>query len=251
MKLNNSYYWFKSALSAETCEKIIELGKNGIRKNEESGNASTAYTFGFQEKQANPNAKSQEDLPLYEISNEEKTYIRDSKVAWLEDSWLYETITPFIAEANKKAGWNWEYDYHESFQFTQYDSPGGLYGWHKDGESDWHGIFRRHIDGIHENYNYDDGRLPAGFTKNHNMVGKVRKISMTINLNKPGEYEGGNLKFDFGMHVPAKDRFHICEEIRPQGSIIVFPSFLDHCVTPVTSGTRYSLVLWTLGAPWK
>jgi PKHD-type hydroxylase len=83
------------------------------------------------------------------------------------------------------------------------------------------------------------------------MIGKVRKISMTVNLNVPGEYEGGNLKFDYGMHTEKDRRFHECEEIRPQGSIIVFPSFLDHCVTPILSGTRYSLVLWSLGAPWK
>ena len=32
------------------------------------------------------------------------------------------------------------------------------------------------------------------------MVNKVRKLSITINLNEPGEYEGGNLKFDFGLN---------------------------------------------------
>ena len=88
------------------------------------------------------------------------------------------------------------------------------------------------------------------YTDNQDQVGKIRKLSMTINLNKPGEYEGGNLKFDFGPHVTGK-RYHECTEIRPQGSIIIFPSFLYHQVTPVTSGTRYSLVLWTLGQPFK
>jgi PKHD-type hydroxylase len=82
------------------------------------------------------------------------------------------------------------------------------------------------------------------------MINKVRKLSMTINLNEPGEYDGGNLKFDFGPHASGK-RFHECEEIRPQGSIIVFPSFVYHQVTPVTRGTRYSLVLWSLGWPFQ
>jgi PKHD-type hydroxylase len=89
-----------------------------------------------------------------------------------------------------------------------------------------------------------------GYTDNPNMVNKVRKISMTINLNAPGEYDGGNLKFDFGPHASGK-RFHECEEIRPQGSIILFPSFVYHQVTPVTRGTRYSLVLWSLGWPFQ
>jgi PKHD-type hydroxylase len=40
-------------------------------------------------------------------------------------------------------------------------------------------------------------------------------------------------------------------EILPKGSIVVFPSFLWHRVKPVTKGTRYSLVLWHLGYPFK
>ena len=42
-----------------------------------------------------------------------------------------------------------------------------------------------------------------------------------------------------------------CKEIFPKGSIVVFPSFLWHRVKPVTKGTRYSLVLWHLGYPFK
>ena len=95
-----------------------------------------------------------------------------------------------------------------------------------------------------------EGKLPTHHTTNKNFIGKVRKLSATINLNKPGEYDGGNLKFDFGPHAAGK-RFHEVEEIRPQGSIIVFPSFTYHQVTPVTRGTRYSLVLWSLGEPFK
>ena len=73
---------------------------------------------------------------------------------------------------------------------------------------------------------------------------------MTVNLTDPKNYDGGNLKFDLGPHT-KEDRFKVCEDIRPQGSVIVFPSFTYHCVTPVTRGTRYSLVLWCLGKPWQ
>ena len=82
------------------------------------------------------------------------------------------------------------------------------------------------------------------------MNGKVRKISVTINLVDGNEYEGGNLRFDYGPHA-GKNRYKTCEEIRPKGSIIVFPSFLYHQVTPITKGTRYSLVMWVLGRPWQ
>ena len=55
--------------------------------------------------------------------------------------------------------------------------------------------------------------------------------------------------FDFGKH--GENEFYECKEIRPQGSIVVFPSFVYHCVTPVTKGTRYSLVNWMCGAPFR
>ena len=56
--------------------------------------------------------------------------------------------------------------------------------------------------------------------------------------------------FDFGQHTEG-EQFYECKEIRPQGSIIIFPSFTYHCVTPITKGTRYSLVLWTLGDAFR
>ena len=70
---------------------------------------------------------------------------------------------------------------------------------HCDGIGDHYNTYRRFIPGVHEldeNDNY-----PERCTENHQLVGKVRKLSMTLNLNAPGEYEGGNLKFDFGPHA--------------------------------------------------
>ena len=98
-------------------------------------------------------------------------------------------------------------------------------------------------------YWYENDTKQGKKLNNQNMWDKIRKISMTVNLTNPKNYAGGNLKFDFGHHN-AK-RFHVCQEIRPTGSIIIFPSYTHHCVTPVTRGTRYSLVLWSLGKPWR
>jgi PKHD-type hydroxylase len=81
------------------------------------------------------------------------------------------------------------------------------------------------------------------------MINKIRKLSVTISLNDPDEYDGGNLQFDFGPH--KENRYHTCTEIRPKGSVIVFPSHVYHQVTPVTRGTRYSLVCWNLGAAFR
>ena len=134
-------------------------------------------------------------------------------------------------------------------QFTIYE-PGGFYTWHTDGPSDSNGALKRYLYGITDTPLKPDGRMPEGYVTDDNMVGKIRKLSMTISLNSGEEYEGGDLKFDIGAHT-YKDNIICCNEMRQKGSLIVFPSFLPHCVAPITKGTRYSLVLWSLGQPWK
>jgi PKHD-type hydroxylase len=71
----------------------------------------------------------------------------------------------------------------------------------------------------------------------------TRKISITMPLNEPSEYEGGNLELN-GAGVPNKVP-------QQQGTVITFPSFILHRVTPVTKGTRYSLVAWITGPAWS
>lgn len=69
----------------------------------------------------------------------------------------------------------------------------------------------------------------------------VRKLSIVVNLTDPNKYEGGTLEF-FGK----ENR----DMIKDQGSMILFPSYLYHRVHAVTSGTRYSLVMWVSGRPY-
>jgi PKHD-type hydroxylase len=186
----------------------------------------------------------------------EKTYIRDTNITFLSNPELYDLIWPYIKEANKSANWNFDWDYTEDMQFAKY-SEGQFYGWHTDSSDRPYKHFNPETDPIHK---HPDGSpylnqfghpTPEDHntTDNINMIGKIRKISVTISLNDPSEYDGGNLEFDLGPHRP--DRYHTCTEIRPKGSIIVFPSHVHHQVTPVTRGTRYSLVCWSLGAPFK
>tara|TARA_B100001094_G_scaffold318817_1_gene362845 strand:+ start:81 stop:854 length:774 start_codon:yes stop_codon:yes gene_type:complete len=257
MQVQNSYYYFKSALTEEQCQKIIDLGKNRLKETKDKGESTEATTFGDNHKQAmKDDALPQQDETLEELKTklgkdvnvEQNRYVRDSEVCWFNDRWLYDLIHPFLRTANKQAGWEYEWDFSESFQFTKYNK-GGFYGWHADGNSCHFGKYKRWIPGVSP-VDKTTGKAPKGYTENPNMVGRVRKLSITINLNKPGEYDGGNLKFDFGPHAAGK-RFHEVEEIRPQGSIIVFPSWTYHQVTPVTRGTRYSMVLWSLGKPFK
>ena len=138
------------------------------------------------------------------------------------DSWLKNELKPYVDRANQKAGWNFNLTKPEPGQFTVYDE-GQYYDWHVDS-------------------NYDV------YKKGDDWNGLMRKLSVTVNLTNPRNYKGGNLKFDMGPHHPK--RYHTCTEIRPRGSVIVFPSHLYHQVTPVTEGTRYSLVMWNLGRPF-
>jgi PKHD-type hydroxylase len=65
-----------------------------------------------------------------------------------------------------------------------------------------------------------------------------RKLSLVCQLSDPSEYEGGELQINTGeILIPEKEK----------GTVIIFPSYLLHRVTPVTKGTRRSLVLWIEG----
>jgi len=254
MQLSNYYYYFKSALSAEICNKILHLGLNKIAEEKKQGINVTGHTGGFLEKSAKPNAKPQNEKSLGNLIKDgedpEQYYVRDSEVTWLTDKWIYDIIFPLAKHANELAGWNFEISGYENIQFTTYQSPGGFYGWHRDGSSDLTSAYKRYIDGISPPL-LKDNILPEGYTRDPSWIGKVRKLSLTINLNPEGSYTGGNLKFDWGRHVRTNEQYYECTEIRPQGSMIVFPSFLYHCVTPVLTGTRCSLVLWLLGRHFK
>ena len=69
----------------------------------------------------------------------------------------------------------------------------------------------------------------------------VRKISMTVLLSPENQFEGGDLE----LMAPGK-RVKLI-----QGQAIVFASFLNHRVAPITRGVRQSLVMWFGGEPFK
>jgi len=212
MNLSNYFWYFKSALTPRFCDEVIKYAlqqKDGI-----------ARTGGFNHKKL-----SKED-----VKNIQRK--RKSDLVWLNDRWIYKEIHPFVHEANRRAGWNFEWDRSESCQFTKY-KQGQYYDWHCDS---W--------DKPYERKNKQD---PDN--------GKIRKLSMTCQLTDGSEYSGGELEFDFRQYDPPQrdESKHLrkATEILPKGSIIVFPSFLWHRVKPITRGTRYSLVLWHLGYPFK
>ena len=212
MNLSNYYWYFTSAIPPRICDDII---KYGLSKTE-----TMAKTGGYEDR----------DLSKQEIKDMKRK--RNSDLVWLNDPWIYKELHPYIKEANRAAGWNFEWDVSESCQFTKY-KLNQYYDWHCDS---WAKPY--------------DRKEP-----NNPEHGKIRKLSMTCQLTDGSEYEGGELEFDFRNYEPhmrneLKHRVQ-CKEILPKGSIIVFPSFVWHRVKPVTKGVRYSLVMWNLGYPFK
>ena len=209
MTITNYYWYFTSVIPPKVCDDII---KYGLSKSD-----SLARIGGYSDKK----------LTKDQVKDMKRK--RNSDVVWLNDTWIYKELHPYIHKANKSAGWNFEWDRSESCQFTKY-KLNQYYDWHCDS---WDKPYDR------------EG-------PEH---GKIRKLSMTCQLTDGSEYEGGELEFDFRNYDPhmREETKHLkqAKEISPKGSIIVFPSFVWHRVKPVTKGTRYSLVMWNLGYPFK
>lgn len=85
---------------------------------------------------------------------------------------------------------------------------------------------------VNGHYDWHSDRGGAG-------VGQRRKVTVVVQLSPEADYTGGVLELNPAGHpFPAP---------RSQGSAIVFPSYVLHRVTPVTSGARYSLTQWIHG----
>ena len=212
MNLSNYYWYFSGVLTPRFCDEVI---KYALSKEEVM-----AKTGGYGDRKL----KKEEVLDLKRK--------RNSDLVWLNDTWIYKELHPYVHQANRDAGWNFDWDSSESCQFTKY-KLNQYYDWHCDS---WD-----------KPYDRKDPNNPEH--------GKIRKLSMTCQLTDGSEYEGGELEFDFRNYDPhtREEDKHLkkCKEILPKGSIIVFPSFVWHRVKPVTSGTRYSLVVWHLGRPFR
>ena len=218
MNISNYYWYFSGVLTPKFCDDVIQYAN--------SKKETMAITGGYGRE------RNLKDKPLNKDEIRDLKKKRNSDLVWLSEQWIYKEIQPYVNIANKNAGWNFEWDRSEACQFTKY-KHNQYYDWHCDS---WDKPYER------EDKNDPDN-------------GKIRKLSMTCQLTDGSEYTGGELEFDFRNYDPhmrddSKHRVQ-CKEILPKGSIIVFPSFVWHRVKPVTSGTRYSLVVWNLGWPFK
>lgn len=133
--------------------------------------------------------------------------IRKSDIRWIpktvEFEWIYMRVFQVVGNANETF-FNMDIsEIREDIQYTEYEN--GYYNWHVD------------------------------------INKSERKLSASIQLSDPSDYEGGELQFDDNGGVADKE----------QGTLVVFPSYLRHRVTEVTKGRRCALVTWIAGPPLR
>jgi PKHD-type hydroxylase len=143
--------------------------------------------------------------------------IRSNKVAWLgskpEIQHIWEKLSNVVADINN-AFFHFDLTgFYEPMQLGLYsESNQSHYSWHTDASP-------------------FDTNVP-------------RKLSMVMLLSDASEFEGGQLKIKC-----ESDNERILEMTK--GKAWFFPSYMLHCVTPVTKGVRRSLVLWIGGPAFK
>jgi PKHD-type hydroxylase len=107
-------------------------------------------------------------------------------------------------------------------------------------------FFNFDLYGMTEGFQFTKYEAPSGYYGLHVDRGlnlTPRKLSVTIQLNESADFEGGTLSLYEG-NEPTEPEMH-------QGKMVLFPSYTLHEVKPVTKGTRYSLVCWITGKPFK
>ena len=147
--------------------------------------------------------------------DEKISEVRSSKIKWIPQTnnwqWLYQKLFNMIEEAN---GTLWNFDLFGTNEFIQYTE----YLASDQGHYDWH---------------QDIG--PGGPS--------LRKVSLVVQLTEAEEYEGGDLQIWPGGNIWTVPK--------GKGNVAIFPSYMMHRVTSMTSGVRKSLVLWAGGQHYK
>jgi PKHD-type hydroxylase len=146
--------------------------------------------------------------------DEEYSRIRVTRTAWIKPGPETKWIYDRIQAVIRSLNDKiWQFDIRGFSEDFQYTVYQGSEGGHYD----WH---------------VDQGGLS-----------NVRKLSASLQLTEADAYEGCDLE----LHGT---NFRECAP-RTRGTLIAFPSYVLHRVTPITRGTRKSLVVWTTGPKFK
>ena len=151
---------------------------------------------------------------------------RSSKISWINDESIRKDFLNIAQKVNVDAKWFLNIFYCEPLQMTFYDE-GDYYCWH-----------------------IDQG-LPNLYPDS-NFYG-CRKISMTLFLSDPEEYDGGEFDLEIGRPLMEgeEDKYERVQSYKgKKGTAIFFKSDYWHQVRPIKSGNRKSLVAWFAGSPY-
>ena len=157
--------------------------------------------------------------------------IRKSEVSWIPStSWIGGFIYSYVLKANRD---NFKYDIegveYDAIQYTHYGLD-GHYKWHTDTSLE----------------TWSKGNTgDAGNDYVLSKAEKTRKLSFSLQLSDPYDYEGGN----FEIYSEDADRKIVAP--RTKGTLFIFDSRYKHRVTKITKGQREALVGWVSGPRWR
>ena len=162
---------------------------------------------------------------------------RNSYNAWIPTThWVGGFLWHYVQRANRE---NFLYDLRcidaESMQYTRY-AEGQYYHWHNDSG------LASHYKPISNGDRKETDKQQQDFMNENTEL--VRKLSFTLQLSDPDDYEGGNVQL-----LDETGKSYIAP--RQRGCIILFDSRTQHRVLKVTKGTRKSIVGWVVGPRWK
>ena len=131
-----AYWYWQSALNTELCDRIIATGQSAIKskialEGPQSVNALTAGGEEIGGDRVIPASDITLEDAIKSGINLEKSYIRDTTVAFIEDQWLYDIVCQYIYGGNEQANWNWDINWFEPLQYGEYRTD-QFYGWHAD-----------------------------------------------------------------------------------------------------------------------
>jgi PKHD-type hydroxylase len=130
-------------------------------------------------------------------------------------AWIFDRLNRVIDQINDQF-YNYDLNGFVAFQYASYSSEEkGTFHWHMD----------MHL---------DRKTLPPGMIE-------PRKLSLSLLLNEPAEFSGGEFQLNLGNESQA-------ETIEfERGTMVAFPSYIIHRVAPVYEGIRKALVVWVTG----
>lgn len=150
--------------------------------------------------------------------------VRSGQSVFIDNLEYKQLLMEHINTINDVYGLSWDLTDIEDLQYSHYNEKG---------YSNWHSDTR-----------------PGPYSDNAPEVlqGKIRKLSIILQVNDKNNFVGGEIEIVKGL---PNEKDHIKEITLNKGDMLVFPSFVPHRVKSIDKGIRKALVGWVIGPPFK